>query len=432
MDFREVVFMSNIVLEKMFEMNRWEELIDKALEKGINKNVLRELSKPETRAKFYLTIRDNNYEIAPPHIAQIPKDNGTFREVYVNEDIDRIFLSLANDVLSELYGDMIHPCCTSYQKGKGCGQTVQKVSSLLASRQGHLKVGYKADLSKYFDSVKIEVVDKTFDEMQEKYDLQDCPVFRIIRNYYHNDYVFDVEGKLIQHYGSLKQGCAVASLLANIVLRDIDEQLSNMNIVYCRYSDDILMIGDEADKAIEILKEKLVEKGLSLNPKKVETLYSDKWFTFLGFKLKESMITLSKKRVKNFQKEIEERTIKQNINVDKAKANVIRYLYKGTNGDAYTWARTCLPIVNVQKDLIQLDNFVKDCIRACATGKKKIGGLGSVNDREDYTILRGKGKNVKANRIKTEMMIAGYIGLAKLAQDIKRSKSLYDTQVRRL
>ena len=46
-----------------------------------------------------------------------------------------------------------------------------------------------------------------------------------------------------------------------------------------------------------------------------------------------------------------------------------------------------------------------DAIRACATKKKKIGGLGSVNDKPDYTILRGTGKNVSANRTKTDKEI---------------------------
>ena len=44
--------------------------------------------------------------------------------------------------------------------------------------------------------------------------------------------------------------------------------------------------------------------GVTLNPKKVEIIYKDRWVKFLGFNIKGDQITLSKSRVKSFQKEI--------------------------------------------------------------------------------------------------------------------------------
>ena len=70
-----------------------------------------------------------------------------------------------------------------------------------------------------------------------------------------------------------------------------------------------------------------------------------------------------------------------------------------------------LPIINVQKDIDTLNEFVLDCLRATQTQKKKIGGLGVVIDRDDYTILRGTGKNVAANRMKTPKEIEGFLSL---------------------
>ena len=64
---------------------------------------------------------NGKYQITPPHIAQIPKDNGEFRTVYVNEPIDRIILNIANDLLFDLMPEMIHPACKSYQVGIGSG-----------------------------------------------------------------------------------------------------------------------------------------------------------------------------------------------------------------------------------------------------------------------------------------------------------------------
>lgn len=47
-------------------------------------------------------MMQGKYEISPPHTAQIPKENGEFRTVYVNEPIDRVVLGIANDLLFDL------------------------------------------------------------------------------------------------------------------------------------------------------------------------------------------------------------------------------------------------------------------------------------------------------------------------------------------
>mgnify|MGYP003299151265 CR=1 FL=1 len=71
-----------------------------------------------------------------------------------------------------------------------------------------------------------------------------------------------------------------------------------------------------------------------------------------------------------------------------------------------------------------------DCIRACATGKKKIGGLGSVNDKEDYTILRGTGTNGAANRKKTPREISGFLSLRCMQNALLTRRPVYETLVR--
>ena len=46
------------ILEKFFELERWEYAIDKGLGKGISKAQLYQLTKPETRVAMYEAIRD--------------------------------------------------------------------------------------------------------------------------------------------------------------------------------------------------------------------------------------------------------------------------------------------------------------------------------------------------------------------------------------
>lgn len=426
--------MKDILLEKVFEAERWEAAINKGFFKGIDKGELRQLCGPETRVRLAMAILEDNYEIAPPHQALIPKDNGEFRTVYVNENIDRIFLSIVNDLLFELCSDMIHPACKSYQKGIGCGKIVQEITKNIKWQKEYEDLesktfGIKADLSKYFDSVPIEFIDNVFDQLVHKFG--DSKIIAILRKYYHTDLCFDPDGNLIKHYQSLKQGCAVASWLADVMLYEIDDHLSELKGMYVRYSDDILYIGRFYDYAMKVLEKNLEIMSMKLNPKKVEYLSYDRWFKFLGFMIKEDQITLSPGRVKTFQKEIEKRSVKnRHVSGKAAIISINRYLYKGDG--TYSWATQVLPIINVERDIDTLNEFVMDCIRACQTGKRKIGGLGTITNQKDYMILRGTGKNVSANRKNTEKEIEGYYSIRCMQKALNICRPVYDTIVREM
>ena len=418
--------MADLLLQKFFEKKRWEEALELGVGKGIDKGELRKLTSPQVRFAMYNAIADDNYEIAPPHQAQIPKDNGDTRIVYVNENVDRIFLSIANNLFFEVFPEFVHHSCKSYQSGIGCGKIVQEVSSQII-KSDTPEVGVKMDLTKYFDTVPIKYIDDIFDRMEEK--VGKSKIIDIIRKYYHTDLCFDFNGELIEMYQSLKQGCAVASFLADAVLYNIDNAVNTLDVYYVRYSDDLLALGPDWKDAYLLIGSMLSDMKMTLNPKKVEIVYRDKWVKFLGFNIKGDQITLSKGRVKSFQKEIEARTIKQkNISMTRAINKVNDYLYKGDG--QYSWATSVLPIINVEKDIETLNAFVMDAIRACATKKKKIGGLGSVNDQPDHTILRGTGKNVTSNRLKTDKEIDGFLTIGCMRNAILTRRAVYDTLVR--
>ena len=420
--------MADILLQKFFEKERWEQALEIGVDKHIDKGELRQLCSPKVRIMLYNAIVSGNYEIAPPHQVQIPKDNGDMRIVYVNENIDRIFLSIVNNLFFEMFPEFVHPACKSYQSGIGCGKIVQEVSRQMIKSKTP-EVGVKLDLSKYFDSVPIKYIDEIFDRMENK--IGKSIIIDIVRKYYHTDLCFDFNGELIEHYQSLKQGCSVASFLADAVLYHLDDTVSKLKVYYVRYSDDLLVLSKEWQKAFDVIKTILSEMEMTLNPKKVEVVRKDRWIKFLGFNIKGNQITLSKNRVKSFQKEIEKRTIKQrNITLKRAINQVNSYLYKGDG--TYSWATSVLPIINVEKDIDVLNEYVLDALRACATNKKKIGGLGSVNDRKDYTILRGTGKNVTANRNKTDKEIEGYLSIRCMQNALLTRRAVYETLVRNM
>lgn len=213
-------------------------------------------------------------------------------------NVDRILLSIANGLLFELMPEMVHPRCTSYQKGIGCGRVVQDVSRITYSADGKT-IGWKGDFSKYFDSVPIRFIDWAFDKAEEK--SGKSALTDVIRDYYHTDIHSDEGNNLCEKYQSLKQGCSVAAWPADVILYHLDDKLSKLNGYYVRYSDDTLFVGEDYEKAMDIMKSELEMMQMTLNPKKVEYPDANHWFKFLGYSIKGHNISLSSTRIKTLR-----------------------------------------------------------------------------------------------------------------------------------
>lgn len=423
----------NYLLKTAFlDIDRWDRAIEHALKKGIPRVELTYISDPKFRAWLYMEIRDGKYKIGCPRTAKIPKDTpGEFRTVYINSDLDRIILFVLNELLFEKYGHMVHKNCKSYQKGISVGKTVTELSKCIENWKeydGH--VGFKADLSKYFDSVPIEYIDWAFDRVEDTCDGSDA-LIQLVRDYYHDNSFYDTENHTdAQKYQSLKQGCAVASWLADVILQDVDDVMSSQfSGTYIRYCDDIIYVGTDWSLAYQTLSSMLERKQLVLNPKKVELIDKNHWVTFLGFSIRGKDITLSKKYVTRFKNEIRECTLKrkQKMTVKEAISATNRVLYRGYKD--YSWATQTLNVINVEHDINELNNFVMDAVRAAVTGHKHIGGLGYRKEQRDGVIQRGTGRNVKANREKIASL-DGYMTISCMRNALLTSKGAYETIVR--
>ena len=394
---------------KMFmDINIIKEAIQHSLDKHIDKGILKQMCTPEGRIWLSDTILRGEYRVAPPHIELQPKDNGEFRKVYANNDLDRFVLGVINTVYNKLYGHLIDKNCVSYQKGIGVHNIIERIKKEFLS-YGYDINGYKVDLSKYFDSVSKDVVFEALEELNTG-----SPLDEVLYEYYSQDIVFDENENLIEHYKSLAQGCAFGCFLANYVLRDIDKTIGDMDVIYCRYSDDILMVGRDADKALETLEEMLSTKGLSLNPKKVEKIDGNHPFTFLGFKIDGQKVTLSDKSLKKFKKEIQKRTkYKKGRTLRSATKEINRYLYTAyiKNPTEFGWAEYFFKIINVEEDIIMMDNYIKDHLKHTVTWKW------------NHTTNMHKCPQEK-------LRDNGYVSMHKLWKDYRSNHYIYEQQVR--
>ena len=67
--------MSDKILQMFFDIGRWKKAIEKGVLKDIRKDQLIRLTDEHTRMAMADAMIRGKYEIAPPHTAQIPKEN---------------------------------------------------------------------------------------------------------------------------------------------------------------------------------------------------------------------------------------------------------------------------------------------------------------------------------------------------------------------
>lgn len=251
------------------------------------------------RAGLVQDIADGKYSLQPPRTIYKDKLRDEFisykeaafrdfkdvRTLYApSTGMDGIVLAVVSQVYNLLYGHLIHPCCRSYQRGIGVKNIIH--GDLLPRLRNHER-GYKLDLSKYFDSVNRETLDATLKMMDTG-----SPVDAMVWRHFHDDRVF-VNGYLEPRYMSIRQGNALGTLLANLALRDVDDEVSRMDVLYIRYADDILVLGNDADRALARIRDMLEGKGLSLNDKKTQRIDINRPFTFLGCEISNGLVDMS-------------------------------------------------------------------------------------------------------------------------------------------
>lgn len=429
----------------------------KSHDKGIDAGMRSRFFSPEGREAFLDSLVDGTFHISPPVEIYRDKVNDvslTFsqaekrgfeevRKLYKNTDFDRMVLIGIYKVYYRLYEKRIHPCCMSYKKGMSAGKTARLLSKrLLSFQNGH---GYKIDISKFFDSVSKDALYRLLDELDTGSLLDE-----LVQAYYHDDRAV-VSGMLVPHYKSLAQGCALGCLLADLILYPVDEALSSMDIIYYRYSDDILMIGKDSDKALRKLVEMLSDYGLELNPKKIETIYPHRWFTFLGYSFKDNLVSVSEKKVRSIRVAVKNRTYaitrkrRRPATVSELKSmvhSIMDYLYTAFCRDDgnYGMGPILFSAVNVEQDLREIDTYIKDCLRAAYTDRSEIYGIGYY-PASTHVICHSRGKNVRSNRVKTtgEAFIGndllrecGYVSLLHMYKAWHCGRALYESEIRRI
>ena len=366
-----------IISEIISDHNEWQKFLDYKLEGGHLRKSEAEDIAAFVENKEYLPVAKlylEGAEFSIPHAVILNKQySNKKRTVFIYPREENYFLKFIAYALGR-YDDIFCNNLCSFRRGI----TVKTAIRTLARTRGIGEMySYKVDISDYFNSVDIGILLP----MLEKTLSDDKVLFEFLKKLLSNPYALKDEEKVVMKKG-IMAGVPVSSFLANLYLSNLDKWFYERKITYIRYSDDIIIFGEneEAVKAhSETIKQMLSEYRLTVNPsKELYVKAGDRW-EFLGFSYHKGVVDISdialsklKSKMKRKSKALVRWREKKNLEPYKAvKAFIKKFnkkLYSNADDNGITWSRWYFPVINTDKSLKILDNYMQDCIRYIAKG----------------------------------------------------------------
>lgn len=367
------------IISKIADEKIWEEYLEfKKQQSSMTKveiNDLESFIKNKQYKEIAYNIINGTYKFSIPEKHLINKINKSKkRVVYTFNNDENMILKLISYLFSKKYDEKYCDNCYSFRRKYSVKNAILKI---VKTPNINKMYGYKVDIENYFNSIDVEELLKKLKIFLE----EDNTLYEFIKNILLDDKA-KFNNEIIHESKGIMAGVPISSFLANIYIQDIDEFFEKENILYARYSDDIIFFTDEhtLEKYSNILVEMLEKNRLSLNKDKIQYIEPHEKWEFLGFSYKNGIIDLSdiakkkiKGKIKRSSKKLRRWMIKKEVSYDRAVRVVIKKFNKKffleKNNNELTWCLWYFPILNTTKGLHEIDLYMQECLRYIKTGK---------------------------------------------------------------
>ena len=333
------------------------------------------------RGKRYLPVLDRIFSgegLSVPQKKRIAKsDTSKKRTVYSLPDDEAIVLKLLTWLMIRKYDRFLSDNLYSFRPGYGTKDALRKLTSNPEMSQFY---SYKLDVRNYFNSIDINLLLPVLEQLFS----DDRPLYEFFASQLTDPRVVD-GNTVIEEQKGVMAGMPYAVFFANVFLTQLDREFEKIpDVVYCRYSDDIIIFSKEKD-TLDAAKEKLLttlaELHLEVNPDKVvETAPAQPW-TFLGFECNGKEIDVSKVSVGKIKAKMRRkakaldrwRRVKGKDDWMAARAFIKHFnkkLYTSESNCEVNWSWWYFPMITTEKSLKEIDAYMQDCIRFVATGSR--------------------------------------------------------------
>lgn len=298
------------------------------------------------------------------------------RVVYTYPPAENMVLKLLTWLLIREYDGIFGKNLWSFRPGRGAKDAIRFLTRTPGIGRMY---AYKADISNYFNSVDVSLLLPELAEVTA----DDPDLYRFLHMLLTEEHVLD-RGKIIVEQKGIMAGTPLASFYANLYLRGLDRHFAETDVLYARYSDDLILFAETPEKLeehIRYVRGFLEERRLAMNSdKEIITAPGERW-EFLGFSFENGVIDIAEPSGKKLMQKMRRKTralrrwqMKKGLPGEKAAKAFIRAfnrkLFEETEEHDLTWARWYFPVIGTTGTLEVIDHYAQDCIRYLAAGTR--------------------------------------------------------------
>ena len=182
----------------------------------------------QQKAQLLLDIKECNYLPQAILGVEIPKSNGKTRLLGIPTVTDRLLQQAVSQALMGKYEQDFSPNSYGFRPNKNARQAVGKAREYI--HEGFTYI-IDIDLKNFFDEVDHCLL------LNLLYQKVKCPItLRLIRKWLRVPIL--INGKLVKRRKGVPQGSPLSPLLSNILLNELDKELTKWNLKFVRYADD--------------------------------------------------------------------------------------------------------------------------------------------------------------------------------------------------
>ena len=245
---------------------------------GVDGISTKELRKVFTEKKDQLVteIKQGNYQIQPILGIEIPKGNGKTRLLGVPTTTERVLQQAVSQSIAPLFEPEFKPNSFGFRPNKNARQAVGQARDYIHSGQNHI---VDIDLKNFFDEVDhCLVLNLVFQKVKCKTTMQ------LLRKWLRAP--IKINGKLRKRRKGVPQGSPLSPLLSNILLHQLDKEMTRRGHKFVRYADDfsIYCKSHNQAKATRVVIEKFLKNKLKLTINEEKSgIRKPSNFNLLGF-----------------------------------------------------------------------------------------------------------------------------------------------------